>query len=57
MTLTEFFQQNQQDWFEEFVDHEVREIQSDMTTHDEIFEFDPDVFSQYNNIFNSAETK
>lgn len=41
MTLSEFFQQNQMEWFEEWVDAEVREILTDTDTHDEIFEFDP----------------
>ena len=36
MTDREFFQLNQQQWFEDFVDQEVREILSDMDIPEEI---------------------
>ena len=36
MTDYEFFQLNQQQWFEDFVDQEVREILSDMDIPEEI---------------------
>ena len=36
MTDYEFFQLNQQQWFEDFMDQEVREILSDMDIPEEI---------------------
>ena len=36
MTDQEFFQLNQQQWFEDFVDQEVREILQDMHIPEEI---------------------
>jgi len=36
MTDREFFQLNQQQWFEDFVDQEVREILQDMDIPEEI---------------------
>ena len=40
MADKEFFTQIQNEWFEEFVDQEVREIRQDTNTHGEFFEFD-----------------
>ena len=40
MTDSEFYRLDQEQWFEDFVDAEVREILHDTHTHREIFEFD-----------------
>ncbi len=40
MTDREFFQLNQEQWYQDFVDAEVSEIQTDTNPHQEIFEFD-----------------
>jgi hypothetical protein len=40
MTDKEFYRFDQEQWYEEFVDCEVREILSDTNAHGEIFEFD-----------------
>lgn len=40
MTDREFFQQDQMQWYQEFVDAEVSEILTDTHTHREFFEFD-----------------
>lgn len=37
---SDFFRDDQWQWFQEFVDHEVSEILGSTTTHDEISEFD-----------------
>ena len=40
MADNEFFRLNQEQWYEDFVDHEVSEIRGDTNTHGEFFEFD-----------------
>ncbi len=40
MTDREFFQLDQLQWYQDFVDAEVSEIQTDTNPHQEIFEFD-----------------
>ena len=40
MTQSDFFREDQLDWYTEWVDAEVREIRGDTSTHNEIFEFD-----------------
>ena len=40
MSDNEFFRFDQEAWFEEWVDAEVREIVQDTNPHGEIFEFD-----------------
>jgi hypothetical protein len=40
MSDAQFFQLNQQQWFEDFVDQEVSEIRRDTNAQIEIFEFD-----------------
>jgi hypothetical protein len=40
MTDREFFAQTQLEWYQEFVDQEVREIVQDTNTQAEFFEFD-----------------
>lgn len=40
MTDNEFFRLDQEQWYQEFVDHEVSEILTDTNTHREFFEFD-----------------
>lgn len=40
MTDREFFLQTQEQWYQEFVDSEIREIVGDTNPHDEFFEFD-----------------
>ena len=40
MADKEFYRLNQEQWFEEFVDAEVREIRSDTNAQIEFFEFD-----------------
>ena len=56
MADRDFFRLDQEQWYTEFVDHEISEIRSDTYTHREFFEFDDVPFWLYNNIFNSAET-
>jgi hypothetical protein len=40
MTDREFFLQTQEQWYQEFVDAEIREILTDTNPHGENFEFD-----------------
>ena len=40
MADNEFFRLDQEQWFSDFVDTEVREIRGDTNPHSEIFEFD-----------------
>lgn len=40
MTDNEFFRLDQEAWYVEWVDTEVREIVSDTNPHNEFFEFD-----------------
>lgn len=40
MSDSEFFRQDQEQWYSEFVDAEVSEIRGDTNTQIEFFEFD-----------------
>lgn len=40
MENTDFFRLDQEQWYSDFVDHEVAEILQDTNHHREIFEFD-----------------
>lgn len=40
MPTNDFFRLDQEQWYGEFVDHEVSEILGDTNAHREIFEFD-----------------
>jgi hypothetical protein len=56
MTEQEFYAQIQEDWFNEFACDERDKIFLATHVHDEFFEFDDVPHTEYNNIFNSAET-
>lgn len=56
MADREFFKLDQEQWYEDFVDQEVYEINQDTSHHNKIFDIEDVPFWEYNRILDSAET-